>query len=240
MVEPGRPIEGLVRDAETKEPIPGAIVTAMQLFGSKMSIEGMITTMTDAEGRYRLVGLPKGNGHKLSVYPPLDRPYFITEFLKVPASAGPRACALRHRTEARHLDHAAASPMPRPASRSRRPSITTLSWRTSTRQAIRTSARRLPLYLDGQPLSNRRRRPLSRCRPAGPGNRGGQELRPDLSARGRDRQALGAIGPRSDRSYGLPTYNAMNPREFQAVAEVDPPAGAWRPAAISCSSPAFP
>ena len=59
----------------------------MQLAGSIMNIEGLITATTDAEGRYRLIGLPKGDGHVLSVYPPLDQPYFMTDFLKV--SAGP-------------------------------------------------------------------------------------------------------------------------------------------------------
>ena len=87
MAEPGRPIEGVVRDADTKAPIPGTIVTAMQLSGSIMSIEGLITAKADAEGRYRLIGVPKGDGHVLSVYPPLDQPYFVTDFLKV--SAGP-------------------------------------------------------------------------------------------------------------------------------------------------------
>ena len=87
VAEPGRPIEGVVKDADTKAPIPGAIVTAQQLSGSIMSIEGLITATTDAEGRYRLIGLPKGDTHVLSVHPPLDQPYFVTDFLKV--SAGP-------------------------------------------------------------------------------------------------------------------------------------------------------
>ena len=87
-VEPSRAIEGFVRDLETGEPIPGAIVTAGQLAGSNRNIEGEITNRADARGRYRLIGLPKANGHKLSVYPPLDRPYFITESIEVPARPG--------------------------------------------------------------------------------------------------------------------------------------------------------
>lgn len=88
MVEPTRPIEGVVRDAETRAPIAGAIVTAFQLSGTKANIEGQIQTETDAQGRYRLVGLPKGNHHKLAVYPPLDQPYFITDQLDVNAGPG--------------------------------------------------------------------------------------------------------------------------------------------------------
>jgi beta-lactamase regulating signal transducer with metallopeptidase domain/protocatechuate 3,4-dioxygenase beta subunit len=89
-VEPTRPIEGVVRDAETEEPIPGAVVTAASLSGSDLMIDGFVSTETDAQGRYRLVGLPKegGNGHKIAVYPPFDRPYFITRRIAVPAAPG--------------------------------------------------------------------------------------------------------------------------------------------------------
>ncbi len=90
VVETTRPIEGIVHDAETNEPIPGAVVTAAALSGSTLSIDGSITTETDAHGQYRLLGLPKegATGHKLSVYPPLNRPYFITRHIQVPAKPG--------------------------------------------------------------------------------------------------------------------------------------------------------
>ncbi len=89
-VEPTRPIEGFVRDAETKQPIPGAIVTAAALSGSTLHIEGFISTETDAQGHYRLIGLPKEGaaGHKLAVYAPLDRPYFESGWLEAPAKPG--------------------------------------------------------------------------------------------------------------------------------------------------------
>ncbi len=89
-VEPTRPIEGVVRDIETKQPIPGAIVTAHRLSGSNFGIDGLIRTETDAQGRYRLIGLPKEGavGHQLAVYPPIDRPYFVTDDIAVPASPG--------------------------------------------------------------------------------------------------------------------------------------------------------
>ena len=85
---PSRPIEGVVVDVDTKEPIPGAVVTLGQLAGSTLSLEGLISTTTDARGHYRLDGVPRANGHKLSVYPPLDRPYFHRRFLEVAAGAG--------------------------------------------------------------------------------------------------------------------------------------------------------
>ncbi|MGO9469130.1 MAG: M56 family metallopeptidase [Isosphaeraceae bacterium] len=89
-VEPTRPIEGFVREAETNQPISGAVVTAAILSGSEISIDGMISTETDARGHYRLIGLPKAGarGHTLAVYPPMDRPYFITRQIEAPAKPG--------------------------------------------------------------------------------------------------------------------------------------------------------
>ncbi len=89
-VEPTRPIEGFVRDAATNQPIPGAIVTASRLSGSEVSTDGVISTETDARGHYRLIGLPKEHvkAHSLAVYPPHDRPYFITRGIEAPAKPG--------------------------------------------------------------------------------------------------------------------------------------------------------
>jgi beta-lactamase regulating signal transducer with metallopeptidase domain/protocatechuate 3,4-dioxygenase beta subunit len=89
-VAPTRPIEGFVRDADSSAPIAGAVVSAEALSGSTLNIVGSITTTTDAHGHYRLVGLPKEGtrGHMLSVYPPLDQPYFVTGRRETPASPG--------------------------------------------------------------------------------------------------------------------------------------------------------
>ena len=73
---------------KTSEPLRGVTVTAHQLAGSILNIEGLINAVTDEQGRYRLVGLPKADGHNLSVYPPLDQPYFVTDFLEVPPGSG--------------------------------------------------------------------------------------------------------------------------------------------------------
>ena len=85
-----RPIEGFVRDAETNQPIAGATVTADILSGTNLVIDGLISTESDAQGHYRLTGLPKegSTGHKLAVYPPIDRPYFITRQIEAPATPG--------------------------------------------------------------------------------------------------------------------------------------------------------
>jgi beta-lactamase regulating signal transducer with metallopeptidase domain len=89
-VEPSRPIEGIVHDIETNEPLANATVTAASLSGSLLVIDGEIATQTDSQGRYRLLGLPKEgtSGHTLAVYPPRDKPYFATRVFKAPASAG--------------------------------------------------------------------------------------------------------------------------------------------------------
>ncbi len=224
-VEPGRPIEGFVRDAENKEPIPGAIVTAMQLFGSTSSIEGMVTTTTGADGRYRLVGLPKGSGHKLSVYPALDRPYFITEFLEVPASPG-------------------LGPVRYDIALKRGIWITGRVTDAKTGQPVQaaihyypflanTHAEGYPNFRQGLSLfwtgSRYRTDAEGRYRVVGLPGRGIVAVKSfDRTYRlgvGIDGLSIQAAS-RSDRSDGLPTFNAMNPREFHAVAEVNPPAGA--------------
>jgi beta-lactamase regulating signal transducer with metallopeptidase domain len=89
-VEPTRPIEGFVRDIETKKPIARASVTAHRLSGSRFGIDGLIRAETDAQGHYRLVGLPKEGsvGHQLAVHPPIDQPYFMTDDIDVPPSPG--------------------------------------------------------------------------------------------------------------------------------------------------------
>ncbi len=224
-VQPARLIEGLVRDAETKEPIPGAIVTATQLFASTMSIEGMIVTTTDAQGRYRLTGLPKGNGHRLGVYPALDRPYFITEFLEVPASPG-------------------LGPVYFDIALKRGIWITGRVTDAKTGQPVQAAIHFYPFlankHAEGYPNfrkglslfwtgSRYRTDADGRFRVVGLAGRGIVAVKSyDETYRvgvGVERLSV-QPGSRSDRSYGLPTYNAINPREFEAVAEVDPPAGA--------------
>ncbi len=78
-LEPSRLVEGTIRDMETNEPIPGAIVTARSISDARSLVAGHIWAQSDAQGRYRLDGLPKEGekGHRLAVYPPLDRPYFL-------------------------------------------------------------------------------------------------------------------------------------------------------------------
>src|SRR5262249_37254364 len=56
LVVPTRPVVGVVRDKDTGKPLAGVTVR---------SHDGLVRTTTDKDGRYRLVGLPKGPGNKL-------------------------------------------------------------------------------------------------------------------------------------------------------------------------------
>lgn len=72
---PTRPIEGVVSDLDTGRPLAGIMVHAENRLEAGLVGEH-IRTLTDAQGRYRLVGLPQGQeGHVLAV-PPCDYPLF--------------------------------------------------------------------------------------------------------------------------------------------------------------------
>ena len=47
----------------------------------------MVQTTTDAQGRYRLVGMPKGEGNRIKIVPGNDQPYLVS-YRDVPDSPG--------------------------------------------------------------------------------------------------------------------------------------------------------
>jgi WD40 repeat protein/beta-lactamase regulating signal transducer with metallopeptidase domain len=67
---PSKPIVGRVTDAETGKPIAGALVNAGQEGMFFRSGLPWIATMTDADGRYRLEGMPIGKRNALNAFPP--------------------------------------------------------------------------------------------------------------------------------------------------------------------------
>ena len=84
---PGRPIEGVVRDAATNQPLAGVQLVSDHFAGAVMSGITVLKTTTDAQGRFRLVGMPKGAGNKVTAVPNEDQPYFL-QHVSVPDPPG--------------------------------------------------------------------------------------------------------------------------------------------------------
>jgi RNA polymerase sigma factor (sigma-70 family) len=74
---PCKPIVGVVRDKDTGKPIPGAIVTSYKRADSQISARTDLQAVTDREGRYRLMGMPKGEGNIIRAGPPDNEPYLM-------------------------------------------------------------------------------------------------------------------------------------------------------------------
>lgn len=79
VVPPSQTIEGVIRDADTREPIPGIMVSVNR---------GESVSETDAEGRYRIDDVAAGAAKSMELYPRMSLPYFGREFIKVPAGNG--------------------------------------------------------------------------------------------------------------------------------------------------------
>jgi RNA polymerase sigma factor (sigma-70 family) len=74
---PTKPVVGVVRDRDTGKPLAGVTVTPSKVsnpWGISNYNQGLIETTTDSQGRYRLVGLPKGDDNRLLVRT-TDLPY---------------------------------------------------------------------------------------------------------------------------------------------------------------------
>jgi len=85
-VEPTKPIEGVVRDKDSGRPIAGLMLHA-GVFDARSFIptQGVEAT-TDAQGRYRLTGLPKAPAYRLFVEQAEGKPYPATTF-RAPAES---------------------------------------------------------------------------------------------------------------------------------------------------------
>jgi hypothetical protein len=98
-VPPSRPITGIVIDAQTKKPIAGASIE-MERPGSNRMWRSMalhtgrpLTIMkatSDEAGRFRLMGMAKAGGNRVSAFPPDNEPYFHREIdVRDPAGVDP-------------------------------------------------------------------------------------------------------------------------------------------------------
>jgi hypothetical protein len=72
---PTRPVEGVVRDQDTGKPLPGVKVRCMD---AAWGFLDPVNATTDAEGRYRLVGLPSSGAVRVFFLSPEDRPYALS------------------------------------------------------------------------------------------------------------------------------------------------------------------
>lgn len=64
---PSKPIEGTIRIKGTGKPLAGVVV-----YGEEEAHERRVRAVTDAQGRYRLLGLPKASEYRIVAYPPVE------------------------------------------------------------------------------------------------------------------------------------------------------------------------
>jgi RNA polymerase sigma factor (sigma-70 family) len=74
VVPPTKPVVGVVRDKDTGKPLVGVTVRTHIVSGTNFLDENLIRVTTDKDGRYRIVGLPKGPGNQIAVTS-ADLPY---------------------------------------------------------------------------------------------------------------------------------------------------------------------
>ncbi len=99
---PTKPIKGVIRDKDTGRPIAGVKLRGMVFKENSHVWQEGVETTTDAQGQYRLTGLPKGPAYRLFLEPDDGLPYTEDDLPgagRVPSSG---ARHLRHRAEARH------------------------------------------------------------------------------------------------------------------------------------------
>jgi RNA polymerase sigma factor (sigma-70 family) len=78
VASPTRPVVGVVRDRDSKKPLAGVKIWSLKVANNATHLldsQAVVRTTSDAQGRYRLTGLPKGEGNVLMVMPPDDLPY---------------------------------------------------------------------------------------------------------------------------------------------------------------------
>ena len=81
-----KPIVGVVRDKDSGEPLPGVQLRGDPALGGSNLMQWAATT-SDAQGRYRLTGLPRLARTHILAIPPDDQPYMLSR-LKVKDEPG--------------------------------------------------------------------------------------------------------------------------------------------------------
>lgn len=86
VIPPTKPVVGVVRDKATGKPLAGVTVHTYLISGMEGIHNNLIRVTTDKDGRYRIVGLPKGQGNQISARPE-DVPY-LPALADVPDTPG--------------------------------------------------------------------------------------------------------------------------------------------------------
>lgn len=95
VAQPTQPIIGTLTDIETSEPIAGVKIRVNVFAGSTIGQGDFLTAMTNDQGKFLIEGAPRGGGHRLSVDPAVDQPYFDSNFRVDKATQpGPIECAV--------------------------------------------------------------------------------------------------------------------------------------------------
>ncbi len=81
---PSRPIVGAIRDLDTGKPLAGVRVTGMAFDERSMAFNPYIEARTDAQGRYRLEGVPRTDRYRLFLTPGDGLPYLPSTHVKKP------------------------------------------------------------------------------------------------------------------------------------------------------------
>ena len=84
---PTRPIVGVVRDKDTRKPLAGVTIESHDMAHHQLCPRRIARSVTDAQGRYRLVGMPKGAGNTVKAVPPGELPY-VSPVVKIPDNPG--------------------------------------------------------------------------------------------------------------------------------------------------------
>jgi hypothetical protein len=93
---PSRPVVGVVRDKDTKEPLAGVAIRSSALANRRIHFmpgQEMVRTTTDIRGRYSLTGMPRGKGNEIRVMPAWGTPYVAVR-ADVPDAPGQTAATV--------------------------------------------------------------------------------------------------------------------------------------------------
>jgi protocatechuate 3,4-dioxygenase beta subunit len=88
-VGPSVPVEGVVKDHDTGEPVANVLVSVERLFqneGPQLRLDTRhMRAVTDGQGRFRITGMPPGEGHVVEAVPPKSEPHLVTSQVVSPS-----------------------------------------------------------------------------------------------------------------------------------------------------------